>query len=641
MGGSLFLRGFLLASLLLFSLVVRVSPLLPPPLTSCVRVATPLLGSIPAAPQPPTNCSRDGPQGVGTTLDPVGGVAVGGVLYVAEALGAVRAVDTSSGFASTFTGACNASTAKDVDGSRSKARFVEIAALATCGVAATRTLYVLGGEQRRGPYPTRLRQVGRGGVGRLPAGTAESIAGGLLHASVDPPPKDGAAPPPPGGRGTDTGFLNPRGLACGTLDSFFTLFVGEPACVRSFAVVSSESWALVAGNCSLDGSAPVDRADGMGSAARFDALSSIAAGGWGGGSPYDDFLFVTEGGSHTVRSVHTPSRAVVTLAGYTGPDRAESTGFVDGVGTAARFSNPQGCVFDPATDTLLVADAGNHVVRGVDPVSATVWTLVGVGAFPLAGAPGDAFPLGLALLPARGTFAVMDRTAVWRVECTAPSPSLSPTPSQTPSAESTPSPTPSPDAPSLDATRDATPSAAATPSASLAATPLGGGALGAGAGSSGGGAAASPAASVVPGAVAGGVLVGAAALGAAGVWLSRARAAERRPRVKVAPPAASPAATLAATGMVYNPLGTRGQARAACVGGDAPPPSFVVNPPPPPAPAPLPLVGALPVEAKQDSSSSSIISLVLPQGLPVLAQQESRSVPRMKGGAAASALESL
>lgn len=60
-----------------------------------------------------------------------------------------------------------------------------------------------------------------------------------------------------------------------------------------------------------------------------------------------------------------------------------NAGILDGVGTAARFSDPNGMVSDGAA-TLFVADTGNHTIRKVVLATLKVTTLAG-----LAGSPGD------------------------------------------------------------------------------------------------------------------------------------------------------------------------------------------------------------------------------------------------------------
>lgn len=84
-------------------------------------------------------------------------------------------------------------------------------------------------------------------------------------------------------------------------------------------------------------------------------------------------VYVSEQGSHTIRRFAAGSSAVTLVAGS-----PEGPGFADGVGTAARFKNPQGLVLDDQNN-LYVADSGNHRIRKIDLATNTVSTLAGNG----------------------------------------------------------------------------------------------------------------------------------------------------------------------------------------------------------------------------------------------------------------------
>jgi hypothetical protein len=53
-------------------------------------------------------------------------------------------------------------------------------------------------------------------------------------------------------------------------------------------------------------------------------------------------------------------RTVVTIAGSSGAS------YIEGIGTAARFSSPSGVIVDVPSNTALIADHGNHRIRKVD-----------------------------------------------------------------------------------------------------------------------------------------------------------------------------------------------------------------------------------------------------------------------------------
>jgi hypothetical protein len=103
-------------------------------------------------------------------------------------------------------------------------------------------------------------------------------------------------------------------------------------------------------------------ADGMGAAARFNSPQALAVDGAGN-------VYVADTGNSAIRKI-TPEGAVTTLAGTAG-----STGFADGVGTAARFAAPNALLVD-AAGNVVVADGGNFLIRKITPAGA-VSTIVG------------------------------------------------------------------------------------------------------------------------------------------------------------------------------------------------------------------------------------------------------------------------
>jgi sugar lactone lactonase YvrE len=80
-------------------------------------------------------------------------------------------------------------------------------------------------------------------------------------------------------------------------------------------------------------------------------------------------LYVSDRDDHVIWKV-TPTHQKILLAGTQG-----LAGSADGLGGAARFTNPGGLALDPAGN-LLVADTGNHTVRRV-ALDGTVTTLAG------------------------------------------------------------------------------------------------------------------------------------------------------------------------------------------------------------------------------------------------------------------------
>ncbi|WP_412850400.1 T9SS type A sorting domain-containing protein [Chryseobacterium sp. PMSZPI] len=78
-------------------------------------------------------------------------------------------------------------------------------------------------------------------------------------------------------------------------------------------------------------------------------------------------LYVSDYDNHRIRKI-TPQGQVSTFAGST-------QGYVDGLGTAAQFNNPTGIAIDPS-ENLYVADSNNHRIRKITP-QGQVSTLAG------------------------------------------------------------------------------------------------------------------------------------------------------------------------------------------------------------------------------------------------------------------------
>ncbi|HEX6431708.1 MAG TPA: hypothetical protein VF008_28655, partial [Niastella sp.] len=91
--------------------------------------------------------------------------------------------------------------------------------------------------------------------------------------------------------------------------------------------------------------------DGQGTAARFNSPTGVTVDAAGN-------VYVTDGGSHTVRKI-TPAAMVSTLAGGV-------EGFADGTGAAAKLYKPISPVVD-AAGNIYLADAGNNRIRKIIP----------------------------------------------------------------------------------------------------------------------------------------------------------------------------------------------------------------------------------------------------------------------------------
>ena len=128
------------------------------------------------------------------------------------------------------------------------------------------------------------------------------------------------------------------------MDSAGNVYVADSGNHTIRKVTSAGVVTTLAGLAGSDGSA-----DGMGSAARFEYPSGVAADSAGN-------VYVADWANQTIRKV-TPAGVVATLAGM-----VHNGGGTDGTGSAARFDYPTGAVVDSAGN-VHVAGAGYHTIR--------------------------------------------------------------------------------------------------------------------------------------------------------------------------------------------------------------------------------------------------------------------------------------
>ena len=116
----------------------------------------------------------------------------------------------------------------------------------------------------------------------------------------------------------------------------------------------------------IAGSGIAGTTDGIGTSAQFNNSIGIVV-------DAANNLYTVDYGSNNVRKIIPSTKEVSTIAG---------TGFlgnVNGVGTAASFSNPMGIAIDPAGANLYIAEATGNVIRKIEIATKTVTRFAGTG----------------------------------------------------------------------------------------------------------------------------------------------------------------------------------------------------------------------------------------------------------------------
>lgn len=172
-------------------------------------------------------------------------------------------------------------------------------------------------------------------------GTVVSVTGSGLQSSMD-------------GVGLSASFAGPLGLA---ISASKTLFVAESSGCRIRVVQTSGVVSTLAGGSGCGW------ADGAGAGARFGNLQGISIDSLSN-------LYVADQTNNRIRKV-TSSGSATTVAGLS------TASSVDGMGTTAGFNLPAGLGMSPA-GVLFVADTFNHLIRMISSTG-VVATIAGSG----------------------------------------------------------------------------------------------------------------------------------------------------------------------------------------------------------------------------------------------------------------------
>jgi hypothetical protein len=116
----------------------------------------------------------------------------------------------------------------------------------------------------------------------------------------------------------------------------------------------------------LAGSGTNTSVDGTGANATFAGPHGICI------DPANANLYVCDYATHVIRKVVIATGVVTTIAGTSG-----SSGFVNGTGATARFQSPIGCVVRTDNSELYIADTGNNAIRKITLANSNVVTFAG------------------------------------------------------------------------------------------------------------------------------------------------------------------------------------------------------------------------------------------------------------------------
>ncbi|AWI09507.1 putative Ig domain-containing protein [Ereboglobus luteus] len=184
-----------------------------------------------------------------------------------------------------------------------------------------------------------------------------------------------------------TGVTTPGGIA---VDSDGNVYVSKTA---SNTIVKITPAGAVS---TLAGSGSAGSADATGDAASFNGPTGLALNGNTG------TLYVADTVNCTIRAIDLATGTVTTVAGRAGVAGDIGSEGSDGKATDGTLDTPEAITID-AAGLLYIADTGNNLIRGFDPVSGALTTLAGdSGSITLVA------PAGLAFNPVSGLLNVAD-----------------------------------------------------------------------------------------------------------------------------------------------------------------------------------------------------------------------------------------
>ncbi len=117
----------------------------------------------------------------------------------------------------------------------------------------------------------------------------------------------------------------------------------------------------------IAGAGTAGYSDGFGTAALFNGARGICI------DPYAEKLYISDTGNNRIRAVDLLTYEVTTLAGD------GTQGYAEGIGTAARFFNPEGLDIDTSSKMLFIADTRNQRIRRINLNTMQSYLIAGSG----------------------------------------------------------------------------------------------------------------------------------------------------------------------------------------------------------------------------------------------------------------------
>ena len=168
--------------------------------------------------------------------------------------------------------------------------------------------------------------------------------------------------------GTASTFNLPQGIVIDP--SGTNLYVADYGnnLIRKIVISTAEVTTLAGGGSATGTTAGA--ADGTGRGATFNGPNSLAI------DPAGTNLYVSDFTNNLIRKIVIATGVVTTVAGGGSPG-GTTPGSSNGTGTAATFSGPQGLVVNRSNTSLYVADSGNNLIRKIELSTGVVTTIAG------------------------------------------------------------------------------------------------------------------------------------------------------------------------------------------------------------------------------------------------------------------------